>query len=485
MIRIFVLLVLCCRTLLCVGNIDTSITRNQPLDGYRGIWYSNQPSGDEYVYKYSGGLGTYPANHYPFSVYAPKVNKTFFCYGGTDTAGKTLLHMVSYFDHKTGKVPKPVLVMDKKTNDAHDNPVLNIDSQGYIWLFSTSHGTSTVSYVHRSKQPYDIAEFERIPVTKQVNGLTKPLDNFSYLQAWVVPDSGFLNLFTHYDRKVIPQQPSKPRRTISYMKSVDGRAYGEWMDIATIEEGHYQTSGQWGKKIASSFNYHPIKEKENGLNYRTNLYYVETADFANSWQTAAGETIQLPVNSIQHPALVKDYAKEGKLVYINDLAFDAKGRPIILYIISNGYEAGPKSGPQEWFTAHYNGADWEIRKLTESDNNYDMGSLYVEADGTWVVVGPTATGPQVYNTGGELVQWESNDLGKTWKSKQLTAASRYNHAYPRKPVHVHSGFYSFWADGHGRQPSQSKLYFSDRKGRVYQLPVQMKKAFEKPRRIRK
>lgn len=27
--------------------------------GYRGIWYSNQAQGDEYVYKYSGGLGTY------------------------------------------------------------------------------------------------------------------------------------------------------------------------------------------------------------------------------------------------------------------------------------------------------------------------------------------------------------------------------------------------------------------------------------------
>ncbi len=32
-------------------------------DGYRGIWYMNQPSGDEYAFKYSGGLGTYCAKH--------------------------------------------------------------------------------------------------------------------------------------------------------------------------------------------------------------------------------------------------------------------------------------------------------------------------------------------------------------------------------------------------------------------------------------
>ena len=29
-------------------------------DGYRGIWYFNQPSDDQYKYKYSGGFATYP-----------------------------------------------------------------------------------------------------------------------------------------------------------------------------------------------------------------------------------------------------------------------------------------------------------------------------------------------------------------------------------------------------------------------------------------
>ena len=66
------------------GNNDTMcLTLNQKDIGYRGIWYYNQPSGDEYVYKYSGGLGTYCAKHRPFAVYRPEVDKTFFCYGGT------------------------------------------------------------------------------------------------------------------------------------------------------------------------------------------------------------------------------------------------------------------------------------------------------------------------------------------------------------------------------------------------------------------
>ena len=125
------------------------VTINEKDTGYRGIWYYNQPSGDEYVYKYSGGLGTYCAKHRPFAVYRSEVDKTFFCYGGTppdahlnhseeqlandgsfsrDREG-FLIHMVSYFDHKTGEVPRPTVLLDKQTADAHDNPVISVDDE--------------------------------------------------------------------------------------------------------------------------------------------------------------------------------------------------------------------------------------------------------------------------------------------------------------------------------------------------------------------
>ena len=52
-------------------------------DGYRGIWYFNQRTNDEYGYKYSGGFATYPQQHAPIAIYCPQVEKTFFVYGGT------------------------------------------------------------------------------------------------------------------------------------------------------------------------------------------------------------------------------------------------------------------------------------------------------------------------------------------------------------------------------------------------------------------
>ena len=110
-----------------------------------------------------------------------------------------------------------------------------------------------------------------------------------------------------------------------------------------------------------------------------------------------------------------------------------------------------------------------------------MGSLYLEKDGTWRIIAPTQTGPQPYNTGGEMVMWTSKNKGKSWERvKQLTLNSEFNHTYARRPVNAQPGFYAFWADGHGRQPSKSRFYFSDKDGNVFLLPENMTGDYAKP-----
>ncbi len=452
---------------------------NQKDTGYRGIWYNiggagqSGPVTNVYRYKYSGGLGTYPANHYPFSVYLKKVNKTFFCYGGTDDTGKTLYHMVSYFDHRTGKVPRPTIVLDKATNDAHDNPVMQVDKNGYIWIFSTSHGTGRPSFIHRSKLPYDIGEFERVAATKIVDGKKVPMDNFSYLQIYYHNKEGFTGLFTHYEKV--------GGRVIAWMTSKDGVEWSEWKDLSLLDQGQYQSSGNQGKTIGSSFNYHPNRPVRGGLDFRTNLYYLETRDFGKSWQSVDGKPAQLPLKEVANEALVHDYDSEERNVYICDVNYDKKGRPVILYITTKGPMPGPEDGPRRWHTAWWNGQRWEINDFSPAGNAYDMGSIYTEKNNKWKILAPTAPGPQEYNNGGEMAMWVSQNQGKSWtRIKKLTAHSIYNHTYARRPVHVHSDFYAFWADGHGREPSASRLYFSDSKGNVYQLPRQMKEDDERP-----
>ncbi len=453
---------------------NTAITLNQKADGYRGIWYFNQPSNDEYVYKYSGGLGTYCAKHKPFAIYRPEVDKTFFCYGGaTKDNNRRLIHMVSYFDHNTKTVPRPTILLDKQTSDAHDNPVISMDDAGYVWIFSTSHGTSRPSYIHRSKQPYDIDEFELVPATRVDGDQRVPITNFSYMQAWHDPTNGFVCFFTRYG------YPAK--RTICFMHSADGVNWSEWQRLAAIDEGHYQISGLGRNRAGSMFNYHPDGK---GLNWRTNLYYIETTDVGKTWQTVDGTPLELPLTTAENAALVHDYAAEGLNVYLKDIRFDSHDRPVLLYITSGGYESGPGNDPRTWTIARWTGSTWDIHPITTSDNNYDFGELWIVADNDWRIVAPTETGPQPYNPGGEIAMWTSHDRGESWiKSGQLTAGSERNHTYARRPVDPHPDFFALWADGHGRKPSESSIFFSNIDGNVFQLPREMKNRFSTPIRI--
>lgn len=445
----------------CAGA-DTPTDVLPKGDGYRGIWYSNQPTKDQYRYKYSGGFATYPQQHNPIAIYAKAVDKTFFCYGGTAQGKNELLHMISYFDHKTGMVPRPTILLNKQTGDAHENPTLSLDDKGYLWIFSNSHGAAHPAYIHRSKQPYSIDAFERVLTT-----------NFSYSQPWHLPGQGFFFLHTRYS----------PGRNLFWMTSLDGIHWDDPKPLAKVAMGHYQISARDGSgagtRVATAFNVHP---RPGGLNARTNLYYLETADAGKSWHNVKGEPVATPLTEIGNPALVHDYQAEAQLVYLKDLQFDAEGRPVILYLTSRGFEPGPANDPRTWRTARWNGKDWDIHPFTTTDHNYDFGSLYLEAGGLWRIIAPTEPGPQPFGTGGEVVVWTSRNQGETWtRQKQLTRESVRNHTYVRRPLNAHPEFYALWADGDTLKPSVSNLYFTNQAGdHVWRLPETMTEDFVRP-----
>ncbi len=444
--------------LICSLNSLGNAALTGNVDGYRGIWYSNQPTGDEYKYKYSGGFATYPQQQEPIAIYSRAANKTFFCYGGSTGKQKELAEMVSYFDHATGQVPRPRVVMIKKTDDAHENPTLSIDDSGHLWVFCSTHGPAKNSYIFRSKAPYTIDDFDETART-----------NFSYSEPWFIPGKGFFFLHTRYQNG---------RRLLHWMTSDDGRQWSHPALLAAVEMGHYQISNRRGDLVATAFNYHPLK---GGLNARTNLYYLQTNDMGKTWQTMRGTTVTTPITDKHNDALVYDYEAEHKLVYLKDINFDASGRPVILYLTSGGYAPGPKNGPREWFTAHWTGESWQRRPFTTSDHNYDFGSLYIEPD-EWRIIATTDSGPQAFGTGGEIVMWTSGDEGKSWtKFEQLTRDSKFNHSYPRRPVDANPQFYALWADGNSLERSESRLYFTDREGsHVWRLPADMSGDFSSP-----
>src|SRR5688500_7520247 len=113
--------------------------------------------------------------------------------------------MLSYYDHRQGVVPKPVIVYDKKgVDDPHDNASLSIDEQGFIWVFVSGRNTSRPGLIFKSRQPYQIDHFDQV-----YEG------DMTYPQPWWVARKGFLYLFTRYTKG----------RELYFSTSADGRSW--------------------------------------------------------------------------------------------------------------------------------------------------------------------------------------------------------------------------------------------------------------------
>ena len=428
-------------------------------DGYRGIWFTlGQKS--KYGDKYSGGLGTYTANHVPMAIYSREANKTFFVYGGAKEGKRHLLDMVSYYDHARGVVPRPAVVHDKKTvDDPHDNPSLALDASGHLWVFVSGRGRHRPGFIYRSTKAHSVDKFEQISERE-----------ITYPQPRWIEGKGFLHLFTKYTKG----------RELYWSTSEDGRTWTPDQKFAGMG-GHYQTSHQRGKHVITAFNTHP----GGNVDKRSNLYYLHTDDFGYTWRNVRGEAVETPLTHVGNSALVRDYIAEKRLVYIHDLGLDRDGRPVILYVTSAHHAPGPLGDPRWWTVAYWTGHEWHVNEITPANHNYSTGSLYIEGN-DWRIIGPTEPGPQPVGSGGEVAIWASHDQGKTWaRQRRVTRGSPVNHNYVRRPVDAHPDFYAFWADGNPDEFSPSHLYFANRSGgTVWRLPYNMSGEFAQPERLK-
>jgi hypothetical protein len=435
-------------------------SQNQKIDGYKGIWFS---SGEfsEYGYKYSGGVSTFASRHRPIAIYSPEARKTFFVYGGTTSQDERhLLIMISYYDHKSHSVPRPVIVYDKMgVREPSDNASLSIDKNGYLWVFVSGSGRTRAGLIFKSSKPYSIENFE----------LVKEMEMISP-QPWWISGSGFMLMYS----KVLKGLD------ICFSSSSDGKTWTESYQIAAMG-GHLQVSDTHRNRLVTAFNYFP----GGSVDRQTNLYLLQTEDMGKTWKTIDGKLVETPLTMVINDALIKNYEIEGKLVHLSDIGFDRDGNPVLLVILSKDINPGPKGDPREWMIISRRNQEWNFTKVCESTHNFDRGSLII-SNGEWRIIGPTEPGPRKYGTGGEIALWVSRNEGIGWvKELNVTSASKNNNSFVRHPVNAQKDFYALWTDGNTDEFSISYLYFTNEKcDKVWMLPYEMKEEFQKPVRIK-
>jgi hypothetical protein len=392
-----------------------------------GVWHASFAKNRRYPGNntvYGGGHATYCAWTRPMAIYAPSQDKTFFVFGNAENAPT-----ISFYDHKSKRFGHAVTVAANPDMDAHKNPHLLIDEDGFLYMFYRAHCTPT--HAVKSVRPFDISKWESLGVV---------VESSSYPQPWQLKRGEIIVLYrgggTH-------------NATQSYVKSTDGGAtWSSPVHIATPPP----KNGIYGVSIAETGAYprkvHIAWSLTRGDWWqRYHVFYAHSDDGGTTWRKSDGSACKLPISE-PTSEMIFESAVPDRGVWLKDIQLDSKGNPYVLFIDANSltYES-------VWRLAKCVGGKWTFHEIATSDHPYDDGALVMLDDGDIRVYAPT-TASQPHLDGGKIEEWRSTNGGKTWtNTKHLTTGPRFSHNHVKTVFNGGKGdFRVFWNHGDASYP---------------------------------
>ncbi len=268
--------------------------------------------------------------------------KTYFVYNGIGS--DRLDPMIASFNHRDGAVSSAKVgdapgIMVNQTDD-HGNPVMLVDSSGYIHVIFGGHGNHRGSQKYfRSTKPEDFTSFDA------VNSIP---DNNTYPNLLELPDSTLMFFYrgpdNHPDSWYLQTSATGGATWTSPLEVISGgkkRTDGKYYE-KTYSDGWYGPDVMYeGKEGAThfviAFHAHASDHKaEYHQLRRTSIFhFLRTA--SGAWQTMGGQSLSLPITREVMEANCTAFEAKDKVgpdvdsTYPQNLTVDESGNPYLLF----------------------------------------------------------------------------------------------------------------------------------------------------------
>jgi hypothetical protein len=441
-----------------------SVTQFKTVNGFVGAQFAtgkvpqldiNSDGIMDDVAKYSGNLATYTAKHSPSAVrrgsftyftYSgevpldgdetkdPKIGSTSAVgckyegtalFKGADGRAPALGIFVSRYNHVTGRVAKPTLVHMKCTNDTHDNAVINLDADGYIYVLVSGRAAQRGNFVFRSTEVGSIASF--VDMTPPMNNYLNPFNDIAEVAGigrpfigdgyrginypkmyWVDAEVGeslgyFRLIYTIYCGAGEPVTCGGNRQLYTARMHVENdKVIIQGIQPLAAYNGHYAVARGTHQDIVVAFNVH----LNNDVDDRTNIYYMHSIDGGETWLNVRNQELVLPLVLPTHldSVTVREFYDSGyagpieERVYLKDVSFAGTGLnklPTILYVGSSSMSHFPSRSTDHYLAKErWTGSSWTQTRLTKAvDHNYSSGMLFL-TEGKYRVFYPHTDEPK-------------------------------------------------------------------------------------------
>jgi len=252
-----------------------------------------------------------------------------------------------------GKTWKKKVLPSKQGWDSHNYITMAVDKEGYLHLSGNMHNSRLLYF--KSSKPHDANTLARQPgMTGEKEGrVTYPKfmkNKVGDLIFWY-RDGGSgngINIYNIYDTE---SQSWKRLLDKPLHDNSGGNAYATAPRPGP--DGQYHIMWVWRRNSNAATTY--------------NICHAQSKDLV-TWQTAAGEALELPIGVDDKGTIVDDTPPGGGLLNMgNGFGFDSKKRQVVTY---TRYD---HDGNTQAYAGRFEDGQWKRYQLTDWDYRFDFG----------------------------------------------------------------------------------------------------------------